>query len=51
VATGPTVERGDIPRADVALALVAVLDTATTVGKTFNVVSGQDPVDRAIAAL
>lgn len=51
VAAGPTVERGDIPRADVALALVAVLDTATTVGKTFNVVSGQDPVDRAIAAL
>ncbi len=51
VAAGPDVERGDIPRADVALALVAVLDTATTVGRTFNVVSGQDPVDRAIAAV
>ena len=50
VAAGP-VERGDIPRADVALALVAVLDTATTVGRTFNVVSGQDPVYRAVAAL
>ncbi len=51
VAAGPDVERGDIPRAEVALALVAVLDTATTVGRTFNVVFGQDPVDRAIAAL
>jgi uncharacterized protein YbjT (DUF2867 family) len=51
VAAGPDVERGDIPRADVALALVAVLDTASTVGKTFNLVSGDDPVDRAIAAL
>jgi len=51
VAAGPDVERGDIPRADVALALLAVLDTATTVGKAFNLVAGPDPVDRAIAAL
>jgi uncharacterized protein YbjT (DUF2867 family) len=51
VAAGPDVQRGDIPRADVALTLLAVLDTATTVGKTFNLVSGDDPVDQAIAAL
>ncbi len=51
VAAGPEVERGDIPRADVALALLAVLDTGTTVGKTFNLVSGDEPLDRAIAAL
>jgi uncharacterized protein YbjT (DUF2867 family) len=51
VAAGPDVQRGDIPRADVALALVAVLDTASTAGKTFNLVSGDEPVDRAIAAL
>lgn len=51
VSAGPDVERGDIPRADVALALLAVLDTASTVGKTFNLVSGDEPVDRAIAAL
>lgn len=51
VQAGPGVERGDIPRADVALALVAVLDTASTVGKTFNLVGGDDPVDEAIAAL
>ena len=44
---GPDVERGDIPRADVALVLLAALDTASTVGKTFNVVSGDEPVDRA----
>lgn len=42
---------GEIPRADVALALVAVLDTATTVGKAFNLVAGDEPVDRVIAAL
>jgi len=51
VAAGTDVERGDIPRADVALALLAVLDTGSTVGKTFNLVSGEEPVDRAIAAL
>jgi uncharacterized protein YbjT (DUF2867 family) len=51
VAAGPDVERGDIPRADVALALAAVLDTASSVGKTFNLVGGDDPVDQAIAAL
>ena len=51
VSAGPDVERGDIPRADVALALLAVLDTGSTVGKTFNLVSGEDPVDQAIVAL
>ncbi|MGI8749175.1 MAG: SDR family oxidoreductase [Thermoleophilaceae bacterium] len=43
VAAGPHVERGDIPRADVALALVAVLDTASTVGRTFNLVLRSGP--------
>ena len=51
VAVGPDIERGDIPRADVALVLLAVLDTASSVGKTFTVVSGDEPVDRAVAGL
>jgi len=51
VAAGPDVERAEIPRADVALTLLAVLDTATTVGKAFTVVAGDEPVDRAVAAL
>ena len=51
VAAGPDIERGDIPRADVALVLLAVLDSASSVGKTFTVVSGDQPVDRAVAAL
>ncbi len=51
VTAGPEVERGEIPRADVALVLLAVLDTASSVGKTFNVVSGDEPVDRAVEAL
>jgi uncharacterized protein YbjT (DUF2867 family) len=51
IAAGPDVERGDIPRADVALTLLAVLDTASTVGRTFNVVSGDEPVGRAVSAL
>ena len=51
VAAGSDVQRGEIPRADVALVLLAVLDTASTVGKTFTVVGGDEPIDRAIAAL
>jgi uncharacterized protein YbjT (DUF2867 family) len=51
VHAGADVERGEIPRADVALVLLAVLDTASTVGKTFTVVGGDEPIDRAIAAL
>jgi uncharacterized protein YbjT (DUF2867 family) len=51
VAAGPDVERGDIPRADVALVLLACLDSASSVGKTFNVVAGGVPVAEAIESL
>jgi uncharacterized protein YbjT (DUF2867 family) len=43
-----SVERGEIPREDVAAVLVAVLDTDTTIGATFEVVSGDTPIDEAI---
>lgn len=51
VAAGPDVERGDVARADVALVLLACLDTPASVGKTFNVVAGKEPVAAAIGSL
>ena len=44
-------ERGEIPRADVAAVLAAVLDQPAAEGKTFEVVTGRTPVEEAIAAL
>ena len=40
--------RGDIPREDVAAVLVAVLDTPGTAGQTFEVISGDTPIDEAV---
>jgi uncharacterized protein YbjT (DUF2867 family) len=51
VEAGPRVARGDIPRDDVAATLVTVLDTDGAVGKSFNLVSGDTPVDDAIRSL
>jgi uncharacterized protein YbjT (DUF2867 family) len=42
---------GDIPRDDVAAVLLAVLETPTTIGKTFELVSGDTPVDDAVRGL
>jgi uncharacterized protein YbjT (DUF2867 family) len=42
--------RGDIPRADVAAVLLAVLDRPGTAGQTFEVISGDTPITDAIAA-
>jgi uncharacterized protein YbjT (DUF2867 family) len=51
VALGADVERGDIPRADVAAVIAAVVDQELTVGKQWNVVSGATPVAEAVRAL
>ena len=51
VALGESVDRGQIPRADVAAVIVACLDSTNAVGKTFEVVSGETPVAEAVAAL
>lgn len=51
VTAGSTVERGSIPRADVALVLLAVLDRDAMGGKTFEVVGGGDEIDYALSAL
>ena len=48
VALGSAVERGDIPRADVAAVLAAVIDQERTVGKQWDLVSGETPVPEAV---
>jgi hypothetical protein len=45
------VERGRIPREDVATVLRACLDDRRTVGHVFEVVGGDTPVDEAVTAL
>src|SRR2546421_304779 len=42
---------GSITRDDTAAVLVAVLDTPTTIGRTFEVLEGETPIAEAIAAL
>jgi uncharacterized protein YbjT (DUF2867 family) len=42
---------GQIPRDDVAATIVAVLDAPSTIGKTFEILSGTTPVEEAIGAL
>ena len=43
--------RGEVPREDVARVLAAALGDPGTIGKTFVLVSGETPVDQALAAL
>jgi uncharacterized protein YbjT (DUF2867 family) len=51
VTVGTDVERGQIPRADVAAVLLAVLDTPGSIGKTFELVSGDTPIEEAVRSL
>lgn len=43
--------RGEIPRADVAAVLRACLDEPRSIGKSFDVISGDTPIVEAVAAL
>ncbi|MBA2507661.1 MAG: NAD-dependent dehydratase, partial [Nocardioidaceae bacterium] len=45
-----SVERGDIPRDDVAAVLLAVLEAPDTSGKVLELVGGDDEVGEAVAA-
>ncbi|MET0930589.1 MAG: SDR family oxidoreductase [Aeromicrobium sp.] len=45
-----TVDRGEIPRADVAAVITAVLDDPSTIGKQWEVVGGSTPVADAISS-
>ena len=47
----PTVPRGRIPRADVAATIAALLTTGAASRTQFELVSGDDPIDEAVAAL
>jgi uncharacterized protein YbjT (DUF2867 family) len=44
-------EGGPIPRDDVAATLLATLDAPNTVGKGFDVIGGDTPVDEAVCAI
>jgi uncharacterized protein YbjT (DUF2867 family) len=46
-----TLARGEVPRADVAAVLAAVLTADNTVGATFDLLSGHQTVEAALAAL
>jgi uncharacterized protein YbjT (DUF2867 family) len=48
---GERLDRGEIPRADVAAVLLACLDSRHTIDRTFEVVSGSIPIADAVAAL
>ncbi|MGK8507782.1 SDR family oxidoreductase [Nocardia asiatica] len=47
----PPLERGEIPRADVAAVLSGLLPAAPTAGTTLDLVSGGTPISQAIARL
>jgi uncharacterized protein YbjT (DUF2867 family) len=51
VTVGTNIERGQVPRDDVAAVLLAVLDTPSSIGKTFELVSGDTPIDEAVRSL
>ena len=50
VTLADSVGRGDIPRADVAAVVVAALDNPVSIGRQWDVVGGQTPVDDAVAS-
>ncbi len=52
VAAGPEVGRGEIPREDVAAVLLATLDhEEAAIGKTFNLIGGETPINGAMRSL
>jgi uncharacterized protein YbjT (DUF2867 family) len=51
VTVGPTVERGEVSRDDVASVLFAVLQDDELIGSTFELVGGDTPIDQALATV
>jgi uncharacterized protein YbjT (DUF2867 family) len=51
VTVGTDLARGQIPRDDVAAVVLAVLDIPTSIGKTFELVSGDTPIEEAVRGL
>ncbi|RLV56341.1 SDR family oxidoreductase [Aeromicrobium phragmitis] len=50
VTLAPEVERGEIPRADVAAVIASVIDDNRTSGKQWEVVGGETPIAQAVTA-
>jgi uncharacterized protein YbjT (DUF2867 family) len=51
VTVGQRLDRGEVPRDDVAAVLLAVLGADNTVGKDFDLVAGDTPIADAVASL
>jgi uncharacterized protein YbjT (DUF2867 family) len=51
VTVGTNLERGEVPREDVAATVLVVLETPSAIGKIFELVSGDTPVEEAVRAL
>ncbi|HSE08686.1 MAG TPA: SDR family oxidoreductase [Nocardioidaceae bacterium] len=51
VSLDPAARPREIPRADVAHALVAALDSPATIGRQFTLLSGPVPIEEALSAL
>jgi uncharacterized protein YbjT (DUF2867 family) len=51
IEAGPRLDRGRIPREDVAATLLACLDAPNTIGKDFDLLSGETPVEEAVRAI
>lgn len=51
VSVGTKLEYGQVPRDDVAAVLLAVLEQPSSIGKTFELLSGDTPVDDAVRSL
>jgi uncharacterized protein YbjT (DUF2867 family) len=51
IRTGSELGSGEVTRDDVAATLLAVLDADNTVGKTFELLAGDTPIEEAVRAL
>lgn len=51
VRVGESLERGEVPRADVAAVLAAVLGVPNAIGRTFDLVAGETPIEAAVESL
>lgn len=51
VSAAEHLDRGQIPRADVAAVFAACLETPSTIGKSFDLTSGTTPIPAALASL
>jgi uncharacterized protein YbjT (DUF2867 family) len=51
VEIAPRLERGEISRGDVAAVLLACLDQGGTIGRDFDLVAGETPIDEALSSL